>query len=491
MVKTMITFGEWLPDQPDHMNPGVLTAENVIPAFKGYRSFPQFVEYSSATSDAKIRGIFAAKDNAGNVKLFVGDAAKLYEFNASTSALDNVSKAGTPAYDLLGDERWRFVQFGEYVIASGGTGEELQKWQLGTDTAFSNLGGSPPKADFITVVRDFIWTGNIDEGSGRVPYRVRWSGFNAIDSWTSGTDQSDFQDLPDSGAIMGLVGGEYCTILTERAIFRATYSGLPLVFQFDKVESQRGCSVKGSVCNVGSNVFFYSNDGFYLFNGQSSTPIGAEKVDEFFAKDFNLSFKENMTSSVDPLNQIAIWSYPSTASGNGNPDTLLIYHYVLQRWSLVKLRADYLAPFFSAGYTLDQLDNLSATLDGLTTVLDSPLYKGGEFFFGGAVNDQIFSFTGDPMTATIETGETGFSPGKHSIVTRIYPYYEGGSVTAQVGTRNSIADDVVFGSSATLNSEGFYPFRSAARFHRAKLSLTGNWTNIQGIDVEAREIGRR
>jgi len=487
----MITFGEWLPDQPEHMNPGVLTAENVIPAARGYRSFPEFVSYSSATADAKIRGIFAAKDNNGNVKLFVGDAAKLYEFNAATSALDNVSKSGTPAYDLLGDERWRFVQFGEYVIASGGIGEELQKWQLGTDTVFSNLGGTPTNAEFIAVVRDFIFTGNIDEGSGRIPYRVRWSGFNAIDSWTAGTDQSDFQDLPDSGAVMGLVGGEYCTILTERAIFRATYSGLPLVFQFDKVESQRGCAVKGSVCNVGSNVFFYSNDGFYLFNGQSSTPIGSEKVDEFFAKDFNLSFKENMTSSVDPLNQIAIWSYPSIASGDGTPDTLLIYHYVLGRWSLVKVRADYLAPFFSAGYTLDQLDNLSATLDGLTTVLDSPLYKGGEFFFGGAVNDQIFSFTGDPMTATIETGETVISPGKHSIVTRIYPYYENGTVTGQIGVRNSIADEVSYGISTSLNADGFYPFRSSARFHRAKFSLSGLWTNIQGIDIEAREIGRR
>ena len=487
----MITFGEWLPDQPEHLNQGIITAENVLPAAVGYRSFPEFVQYSSATADSKIRGIFAAKDNAGNVKLFAGDAAKLYEFNAATSALGDVSKAGTPAYDLTNDERWRFVQFGEYVIAAGGAGEELQKWQLGTDTAFSNLGGSPPKADFITVVRDFIWTGNIDEGSGRVPYRVRWSGFNAIDSWTAGTDQSDFQDLPDSGAVMVLVGGEYCTILTERAIFRATYSGLPLVFQFDKVESQRGCSIKGSVCNVGSNVFFYSNDGFYLFNGQSSTPIGAEKVNKFFAKDFNIGFKQNVSASVDPLNQIAIWSYPSIASGDGAADTLLIYNYVLGRWSLVKTRADYLAPFFSAGYTLDQLDNLSATLDGLTTVLDTPLYKGGEFFFGGAVNDQIFSFTGDPLSATIETGEIGVSSGKHSIVTRMYPYYEGGAVTAQIGTRNSIADDVVYGSSTSLNSDGFYPFRSAARFHRAKMSLSGLWTNIQGIDIEAREIGRR
>ena len=108
------------------------------------------------------------------------------------------------------------MQFGEYVIAAGGTGEELQKWQLGTDTAFANLAGSPPKADFIAVVRDFVWVGNIDEGSGRVPFRVRWSGFNDIDGWTTGTDQSDFQDLPDSGAVTGLVGGEYCTILCER-----------------------------------------------------------------------------------------------------------------------------------------------------------------------------------------------------------------------------------------------------------------------------------
>ena len=83
------------------------------------------------------------------------------------------------------------------------------------------------------------------------------------------------------------------------------------------------------------------------------------------------------------------------------------------------------------------------------------------------------------------------SIGKHSIVTRMYPYYEGGAVTAQIGTRNSIADDVVYGSSTSLNTDGFYPFRSAARFHRAKMSLSGLWTNIQGIDIEAREIGRR
>jgi len=486
----MIQFGEWLPDQPAFMNAGVVTAENVIPAINGYRPINEFVSYGNAAAET-LKGIYAAKDNDGNVKLFAGGASKLYEFNASTNNLDDVSKAGSPAYDLLENEKWRFVQFGEYVIAAGGAGEELQKWQLGTDTAFSDLSASAPKADFLAVVRDFIFTANIDEGSGRVPYKTRWSAFNDITSWASGVDQSDFQELPDSGAITGLVGGEYATILCEKAIFRATYTGPPLIFQFDKVESQRGCSIAGSVCNYGSNVFYYSDNGFHLFDGQKSMPIGNEKVDKFFAKDFNPAYKGKMTSAVDPLNQIAIWSYASTASTTGRPDRLLIYNYSLGRWSIANIDTDLIAPFFSSGYTLDQLDNLSATLDGLTTVLDSQLFRGGEFFFGGVVGGQIFTFTGDPLPATIVTGEAAVSMGQHSIVTRIYPYHEGGAVNLSVGLRGTPTDTVSFQSGGATNASGFVPFRAADRYHRVKMELTGNWSFAHGIDAEVRQVGRR
>ena len=103
---------------------------------------------------------------------------------------------------------------GDDVIAAGGVGETPQKFGLGTSSAFADLGGTPPKADFIAVVRDFVWLANVDTGSGRVPYQCYWSGFNDPTSWTAGVNQSDFQNLPDSVAITGLVGGEYATILT-------------------------------------------------------------------------------------------------------------------------------------------------------------------------------------------------------------------------------------------------------------------------------------
>jgi len=151
----MIRFGEWLPDQPPLNNNGVTVAKNVIPAANGYRSFPSFVGFSNA-ADKRIRGIMAAKDNDGNVTLFAGDADKLYKFNQSDSNLSDVSKSGAPAYDLTGDERWRFVQFGEKVIATGGVGEEAQVFDLGSGSAFGNLTGSPPKANFCTVVRDQV-----------------------------------------------------------------------------------------------------------------------------------------------------------------------------------------------------------------------------------------------------------------------------------------------------------------------------------------------
>jgi len=486
----MIEFGPWLPDQPDYSNPGVTKAENVIPAAGGYRSLPEFVAYSGA-ADADINGVFAAKDNTGNVKLFAGDNAKIYEFDSSDSGLDNISKSGN--YTLTApEERWRFVQFGTDVIAVGGIGVPPQRYTLGTSSLFADLAGSPPDADFIAVVRDFVWLGNVEDGSGnRLPYRVQWSGFNDITSWTAGTEQSDFQDIPDAGNITGMVGGEYCTILMERAIVRATYSGPPLIFQFDKVETARGCQVPGSICNIGHTVFYLSDDGFYAFDGQRSQNIGAEKVDKFFFDDFNIAHKDRMTSSVDPQNQIAVWSYVSNSSIDGKPDKLLIYNYAIGRWSTANVQAGLIAPMFTPAYTLEQLDTINTSIDALPASLDSALYKGGQFLFGGAVGNKIHTFTGDPLAATIETAEAGLATGKFNMITRVYPYHEGGSVTMQIGTRGLHSDTTTFTTAQSPNTDGFAPFRAQGRYHRARMNLSGQWSFAQGLDVEARQVGRR
>ena len=81
--------------------------------------------------------------------------------------------------------------------------------------------------------------------------------------------------------------------------------------------------------------------------------------------------------------------------------------------------------------------------------------------------------------------------GKHAIVTRVYPYHEGGTVTVEVGTRNVHTEDATFSTATAPNAGGFVPFREQGRYHRVRMNISGQWSLAQGIDVEAREIGRR
>jgi hypothetical protein len=186
-----------------------------------------------------------------------------------------------------------------------------------------------------------------------------------------------------------------------------------------------------------------------------------------------------------------MWSYTSTQSPTGQPDKIIIYNYVLNKWSLAEVEADYLAPMFSAGYTVDDLSNLSPTVDGLSIQLDSRFFKGGQYFFGGAYGDTIYTFSGTPMDAIIETGEAPMSTGSHSIVARTYPYHEDGDVSVSIGTRNTQTTAVAYSAASAPNVSGFAPHRSQGRYHRAKLYLSNGWEKVIGLDVEARKIGRR
>jgi hypothetical protein len=162
------------------------------------------------------------------------------------------------------------------------------------------------------------------------------------------------------------------------------------------------------------------------------------------------------------------------------------------------VEADLISPLFTAGYTLDGLDSLASNLDGLPANLDSIIYKGGSFLFGGSKDKKIFSFTGVPLDATIETGEFFLQEGKHGIINRSVPYFKGGEVTMQIGTRDRQDDDVTFSNANSLTDDGFVQHRSQGRYHRVRMNISNkasapnkDWEFAQGVDVEGQVLGRR
>jgi hypothetical protein len=243
-------------------------------------------------------------------------------------------------------------------------------------------------------------------------------------------------------------------------------------------------------------VFFLADDGFYMLRGSEIVPIGSEKINHWFLDRFQSSSKENVVSGVDPIHQNVIWAYPSVESDAGENDEILIYNYHLNRWSYAVQECTAIAQLFTAGYTLDQLDNISSSIDALPASLDDGIYQGGTFFFAGAKDKKVQSFTGDTLAATIETGEFSIAPGRHSLVSNVIPYLgakpgQSPTATVSVGSRSRQIDQPVFTAASSLNAAGYCPTRSSGAYHRIRLSVSGDWETAQGVDVDLQQVGFR
>ena len=155
---------------------------------------------------------------------------------------------------------------------------------------------------------------------------------------------------------------------------------------------------------------------------------------------------------------------------------------------------------FSADADFDgSLDNVEvraiASLDDLNISLDSSQFKGGDPHLSAF--DPEFrsgSFSGPPMTATIETRETELNAGHRTMLNAFRPLIDGGEVAAQVGTRNSQNDEVEWGPVLAQRPTGRFATRANARYHRFRLIASGEWKDAIGAQVEApdaRRVGRR
>lgn len=473
MPTQRIQFTEWLPDQPTTTG-ALLTANNVYPLTIGYGPFPTSADYSTAASE-NLNNVTAAKFEL-ETQLFAGGTTKLFKFNAGTTGLDNVSKAG----GYTGADRWSFTQFGNAVLASNNN-SKIQAWYVGSSTVFADVSADAPIAKYITVVRDFVVAANI---SG-TPNKLQWSDINDETDWTSGgASQADYQIIAEGGNITGITGGEFGIVLLERAIYRMSYIGSPLFFQFDAISRNLGCNTPGSITQYGPNTYFLADDGFYMCDGTNVMNIGNDKVDEYFYDNMNVSQQDTISAAIDPIRNIVIWNYPNTNGGR----SLLIYNWLVKKWSSADTTLEYIVSLASSAFSLEALDAYG-TLDSLPASLDSRVWSGGKFLLGGADGAKIATFTGSTSTGEIVVGEMEF--GYNSIVTNGRAQVDNGAVTMAIASRKELDDAITYKSTVTQNSDGKCPLRSYGRYHRIRVTPTGSWTHAISIDVDYTQSGGR
>lgn len=421
--------------------------------------------------------------------------ANTFSIGVDTSAYTAYTAGGTAQkvsfYTTDASANWRYAQFGSKAYATNNT-DNLQSFDMTSDTAWSDAAGSPPVGKFIGVVRRFLVLANI----ASYPQRVNWSGDNNSGTWaSSATTLADYQDLPDGGEITGFVGGEFGLVFQESAITRMTFEGSPTVFRFDKIANDLGATIPNSVVGWNNIAFFCHRSGFHMIQGgQQVTHIGKERVDRWFWSQVDQGSLHRCTAAIDPVNSLYILSFPTGAAGT--PTTLLIYNWKANRWSYVSSTCEMIySGAVQQSWTLEDLDTFS-TIEAVPYSLDSSYWSGSrQLLLAGFYTDhKMGTFSGANVAASIQTQEFEPIDGKRGMILSARPMVDGGSPQVSIGTRNTQQQAVTWSMPRATEGSGRVPLRGNARYVRFGLTIAAgsNWQWAWGMDdIDVRPAGIR
>lgn len=390
---------------------------------------------------------------------------------------------------LASGKQWQFAQFGNFVFAvQGGTAPQV--FDMSSSNTFADLGGSPPQADYISVVGRFV----VLSGLTSNPYRIHWSGLNATTTWTSGVNSSDFQDFPDGGIVRGVAGGENGIVFQDQAIRRMTYiPGSPLIFQIERIAQDQGLYAPYSIIRAGDTIFFHSAHGFHkIAPGGVPQQIGRERVDRWFFDDLDKTDLKLFIGAPDPRSTRVFWAYKSTSGVAGAYDKIIGFDFALDRWFQVSMSGEYLLGMSQPGITLENLDSLSGSIDALEATLDSFAVSTQPLIAQFSTEHKLGYFSGLNLEAVMETSEQG-TDAKRVFVRGFRPITDAATVYGSVSHRETQQVAATAGSEVLINSRtGRCDLRQSTRYTRMKARIPAGtaWTFCAGVEMDITTDGQ-
>lgn len=486
---SILPIGEYKPDVSDYQAQATRNILNVLPRGDGYGPCLSQQPYTLALPDV-CRGMFFASNPDGSTSIFAGTSTRLYKLNNTTTGWTDVSKGGVVYPALSSSALWQFVQFNNLVIAVQANSPP-QVFDVVSSSTFLDLAGSPPQAAYASIVGRFV----VLSGLLSNPFRVHWSGLNAVTTWTSGVNSSDYQDFADGGVVLGVAGGESGIIFQDQAIRRMSYiPGSPLIFQIDRISQGVGLYAPYSLIRAGEKIFFYSGRGFQKIEpGGVPQQIGRERVDRTFSSALDRSNIHLFQGAADPRNSRVFWAYKSQAGQTGLFDKLLGYDDDLDRFFSIDMLGEYLAGMSQPGQTLEGLDSISTSIDALTLTFDSYAVSSQPEI--GVVNSahRMSFLRGPALAASLQTGEQGVD-NKRIYINGFRPVTDATNLSGFLTYRETTSQASTTGASTAKNARtGRCDLRRSTRYARYGITIPASelWTFIAGVEPDVAEDGTR
>jgi hypothetical protein len=458
------------PDRPP-TEPGVMVnCTNIVPTEDGFAVGPSTaaVPGLGALAAACRGGVVATKAD-GSRRTIAGTQTRLYELTAGAWA--DVSRG--LAYTGSTENRWSFAQFGNVTLASNGT----QIIQASTSGAFADVTGAPA-AKVIFAVGDFTMALGTNEGTyGDQGDRWWCSGIFNHTTWApSITTQANSGQLVGGGGnfTAGLALGEVAVAYKARGMWRGTYVGGAVTWQWDQIEGEQGAVGQEAVCDADGLHVFVGDDNIWVYDGVRAVPIGNKDVRQWFFTNSSPSYRYRTILSYERQNNRVWIFFPNAGSTDGTPDRALVFHMGTGRWGRADRSIQAAFGFVQPGVTFDTLNTVAATFNALPASFDSQYWlAGGRSLAVIDTSNTLQTLTGTPVSGTFVTGDIGDDwLASRLSVARLRFMVAPTSASVTGVTLTNTGGTPVGGGAASLYNGAFY-VRQAGRWHRLAFTLNG------------------
>jgi hypothetical protein len=176
--------------------------------------------------------------------------------------------------------------------------------------------------------------GDTNDIDGLLPYRVHWSALGDPTVWdgTASAGSIDLLDKNTSRIWRFMPLRRNLLAYKEQGVHSLTYKDPPFYFTQQLESEQLSLIGRSAVVSVndGDSHFLVTRDGIMLWDGQTVTPIGRNRVDRTILRDLDYLHVGQVTTSYYPLTQEVMLTYSTRTSV-----MCWVYNLEFNSWSTI------------------------------------------------------------------------------------------------------------------------------------------------------------
>lgn len=478
----MISWGPFRPDVGGPNSGMAEIADGVLVQSAGsgvgYGPLPSLVAVAAAVAlPGAPRGSISLRLFIGDQRVYFATATTIQELQADYSWT-----AISTGLTVTPDDDMSFCHFGSYLLNTNTT-DGFKAYNLEVPAGNNAVAGAPT-ARYIFSCNNVIFALDCN-GSNR---RMQSSGIGDHTAWNRlGANGKTFED---GGALVwgaDLKNGA-AIIMQEDASRLVQFGGAPggALYTIAKIADGRGAIGERSCVSFDGMVFYLATDGFYKFTlAGGNEPIGAEKINSWFLNLVDQARLTEVQGSVDPLNKVVWFRFPTLADASPTVfEGLIGYDWQIGEWVTAPVFTAALARLATPGYNLGSAGAAFGTLAGAPAIpIGSRFWQGGQPVFAALDAGLKFAtFSGTPIEATLRSCVMN-SP-LTSLIGWATPISDAPNSTLTLGTNDNLADPIVFNSPESKVRNGATPQRIRGMNLQMEENIPAGdtWTYSNGVD---------